>query len=407
MQAAVMQDVYQHATLNIAATAAQDGDIGVFHRRDPMAWALTRINVAWRFIPFDETFNVDFPRHQSYLCKREITFWRVLDEAPLNRRAWVMQERHLSRRIAHYTDQVLVWECHEALASEVHPDGFLADGKDKHFHNLIDLKRLMNPRHQIDQRDDRREMLYKAWEGFRYSYSACQLTYPEDKLIALSGVAQSLSDLLQDELVAGLWRARFVEQLCWYVTPSDDVRVRPTTWRAPSWTWASTESKIHQIVIGSRARREMVQIMHLDTHVKASGALISCSVKLKCKLVNAIVHLEKTRTYWGQYVFFSDDTLQSPENSKHLLLFLDDPEFWTAVSGRRSIKLLVLMSYKDQYDATFLVGIALVSSTSHRGAYERIGFFKGPYQIPSPFEWFFSELAARHEKAEEQIIKLV
>jgi hypothetical protein len=44
----------------------------------------------------------------------------------------------------------------------------------------------------------------------------CQLTFKKDRLIAISGIAQSLQERYDDEYVAGLWKKDLRRQMSWY-----------------------------------------------------------------------------------------------------------------------------------------------------------------------------------------------
>jgi hypothetical protein len=44
-----------------------------------------------------------------------------IEEAPLNQRAWVVQERLLAPRVVHFTDRQLYWLCAQLTASESLP----------------------------------------------------------------------------------------------------------------------------------------------------------------------------------------------------------------------------------------------------------------------------------------------
>jgi hypothetical protein len=69
------------------------------------------------------------------------------------------------------------------------------------------------------------------------------LTYQEDKLLALSGIAQIFQSYLDsdDEYLAGIWRKSLPDSLLW-IAKGEPRRVQ--TYRAPSWSWASVEGHI-------------------------------------------------------------------------------------------------------------------------------------------------------------------
>jgi hypothetical protein len=67
-----------------------------------------------------------------------------------------------------------------------------------------------------------------------------QLSFPEDRLGAVTGVISELQTVFQDEYVFGLWRGNFIPQLAWYRRglPSalDENAILKC---APVWSWAS------------------------------------------------------------------------------------------------------------------------------------------------------------------------
>lgn len=74
-------------------------------------------------------------------------------------------------------------------------------------------------------------------------FSQCSLTFSSDKLVAVAGLAKSLSDGMQCEYLAGLWRKDLEHQLLWKVVhPVTTVQSDGT--RGPSWTWASVDGPV-------------------------------------------------------------------------------------------------------------------------------------------------------------------
>ncbi len=76
------------------------------------------------------------------------------------------------------------------------------------------------------------------------AYTAMNLTKPEDKLVALSGVV-SVFRRYFEEYLAGVWRIWLPKELLW---PTFKAVVRSNTYRAPSWSWASTDSEISYLM---------------------------------------------------------------------------------------------------------------------------------------------------------------
>lgn len=81
------------------------------------------------------------------------------------------------------------------------------------------------------------------WYRILNEYSIRQLSFESDRLEAISGLASRLSQILGDTYIGGIWRSSIIECLQW--RPDDPYRgsetIRQTSYRAPTWSWASCE----------------------------------------------------------------------------------------------------------------------------------------------------------------------
>lgn len=86
-----------------------------------------------------------------------------------------------------------------------------------------------------------------TWEALVTEYTRCDLSNLSDKLIALSGMAQSVwldwrSKIDGDvQYIAGIWNIHLPHALLWTCTLCGP---RPATYIAPTWSWASTDGQI-------------------------------------------------------------------------------------------------------------------------------------------------------------------
>jgi len=219
-ESASMSNVYGNSYLNIAATSAADGSHGLFHVRKEyrnqsfLASSSTqgRIENLYHFVP-------------------AILFRHLMLEAPLSRRAWVIQERLLSKRTIHFTSTQIFWECNKITACEAFPQQLPPT-----FHSDIELQMTFRKRPLQDYR----------WEDIVWLYTRCRLTFERDKLPAISGVAKRMMTLRNCSYVCGLLREEsFPLQLCWRRNGTEDGTIpRPKTQRAPSWSWAAIDCAI-------------------------------------------------------------------------------------------------------------------------------------------------------------------
>jgi hypothetical protein len=97
-----MEDVYASAYCTIAATSANNSNAGF---------------LTPRHIGDHVCIQDDFGR-QVYISTAIADFDIEVEKAPLNTRAWVMQERFLSRRTIHFGKTQMYWECGEGVYCE-------------------------------------------------------------------------------------------------------------------------------------------------------------------------------------------------------------------------------------------------------------------------------------------------
>ena len=103
-EASLMHQVYKHGFLYIAAEWAADAREGLFHSCDS---GYKR--------PF--TLRVPALEQALHLTINEGDMFDWMYEGPLSQRAWAFQERHLARRILHFTRYEIIWNA--ALRSRI------------------------------------------------------------------------------------------------------------------------------------------------------------------------------------------------------------------------------------------------------------------------------------------------
>lgn len=204
-EAAKMGSYYGNAYLTIAATMSISADGGLFQA--PTSITLSSSTQTWAV------------REKRHLSRAN---------ASLFRRGWIFQERLLSPRVIHFAATEMVYECNEHAVCECGQD--MPDStwqiKQEHLNGMKGI-RIMGQ----DRRPD-------MWHRIVEAYCKLLLTNPNDKMPALSGIADKFRDRRTgSKYVAGLWEATLLKDLCWRSDAMERRFVAP--WRAPTWSWAS------------------------------------------------------------------------------------------------------------------------------------------------------------------------
>ncbi|KAI1856994.1 uncharacterized protein JN550_013487 [Neoarthrinium moseri] len=236
VESSKMADIYQKSHITIAAVSSSDSRGGCLFT--------TKLS--------DLYFRVQFNDSEILIAVRcydrdgiveDIDSFK--DAYPALTRAWIYQERMLSRRILYYTYRELQFECREHKACECgnpfippHPvptsPAYKAMLQAKNQYAELGKHYGVKGRYSDDQ-------ACEHWQKTVMQYTKLHLTRSSDKLPALSGCAKDIGRLTGDEYLAGFWRAKLAEELLWVVNAPVN-QPRTVNWRAPSWSWASVDT---------------------------------------------------------------------------------------------------------------------------------------------------------------------
>jgi len=231
-----MGDVYAHGYCNIA-TAQSVQESGFFVTRNPLA-------IKPLFVETTENWSHSSTptKMKKYVIHRAFNEWKDdIENAMLNQRAWVFQERAMSPRTLYFGRNQIYWECSSSRASEAWPSlRLLLTGLKYVYHSNIETMK-----ENLEDADIRLHW----WSELVRTYSKTRITVETDRLIALAGMAKSLGlglGLGMEQLyLAGLWRKDLMLQLLWSIGHSSKrFGIRPERYIAPTWSWASVRGEI-------------------------------------------------------------------------------------------------------------------------------------------------------------------
>ncbi|EFW99014.1 tol protein [Grosmannia clavigera kw1407] len=357
-QSVLMADIYQNALITIAAAKAGDGSAGCYSQRDP-----------------------------GYLDLRTVVLGRVytrkcapssrrLNDLPLLRRGWVLQEMLLSTRVVYYMHQEVAWQCRSCYESENGNTEYPVD-------------KWMGPLELIHKKVPRVE----SWHQLISTYSALQLTFDKDRLAALASISERFDKgatekgATDSQFLAGLWQPTLLQDMVWLVgdqSTSGQADKRPEHWRengVPSWSWEAVRTK-DKPYLGKFTRSD----------ITLRGPLLPCHLDD----LEATMHQRLTN---GKEAFLFDDTIRvtlfSPdygyneagpdqlENDSAVFLL---PLIIVTV-GHHQVKSLVLRRRSDRSDTTYeRIGLAVLAYIKGKSYLSKRGVDSHNYHVRSSFQ---------------------
>ncbi|KAI1391540.1 HET-domain-containing protein [Hypoxylon trugodes] len=173
---------------------------------------------------------------------------------PIAKRAWTMQEQVLAQRTVIFATHTMLWNCKasarnfgDSLYFPYDLDSGFNDDDEKY---SLNLNSLLITEHEA--RSNKNKAL-SCWLRLVTAFSLRKASHENDKLNSLAGIASHPSfSSLGPNYFAGIWEYKLAIQLMWYTsdwhrTLGEDEKFtfyRPTTYRAPSWSWASLEGGV-------------------------------------------------------------------------------------------------------------------------------------------------------------------
>jgi hypothetical protein len=351
-----MGEVYMNALITIVATSATSAHDGFLARQPPLH-PLAKI-----------PYNCEEAEHPGWLylrlCQEQGEYLddeliMQIEESIWNSRGWTLQERILSKRLLHFTPELMFYECRTTNWTEDNspPKDFTA-GRPWLGYAWGD-NRISEAPNQIVQ----------SWYTIVENYSKRNLTKPSDKLPALAGLARQVEASINDEYLAGLWKSDLSSGLIWARRDEDGPK-EPAPNRAPSWSWARWDGPVRfhgaagQLFKQARSCIEILETRGGPT-IYASG---SVWVKVRGHLVpiSKMEPIIATGRGYSHRVFCGEDLVGSCR--------LDDFEAWgtTTSSGfALLVQVLKMQPATGEVESGFF--LLLQQDTKFPDHYRRIG----------------------------------
>jgi hypothetical protein len=363
-----MGDIFRGSACTIAALAARNSHEGCFRKRNPLFYRDCRI--------------LGTAEKGVYVSgggtpKRWITGSQP-EPRQLYRRAWVVQERLLSPRTLHFDQISIGWECIECEATETSPDEDSSFGNNdptlRPKRGFASLGDSLTEGTAVD--DGKFVHFHNAWWSIVETYTRCDLTFASDKLVAISGLINTIESRTGLTNIAGHWKEFLLQDILWAATYIYSTRT--AHYRAPSWSWASMDCTVTNrsfggvfaTVVNSTNRLEyklewVARIVDADITRVFSGASWNGQVSGGFIQISARMRTAE----WGQgddCSWIRDDHLNSRSEVWCILIVRAHKPAQTTRVGARIIEKEA--EYLDE-------GLVLVPKDEKQSQWERIGFF--------------------------------
>lgn len=234
-----MASVYQNALVTICAMSSPDSAHGILKT---VGEADAIDSHAATQVPIDVSETGHSVKAHLFTPDVDEDLGRLSERAPLSRRCWCLQESMLSRRILCYGEMRIYWACGAGFRASDELPG--PDSFPKHYSFgpavLQDIMRtVVRPVHDRQQR----QVLLETYASLVQNYSRRKVTFESDKLPAFSGIAKVFHPVMGGEYLAGIWSTDFNRGFCWS-SAAGETTTRVDKYKAPSWSWASTDSHV-------------------------------------------------------------------------------------------------------------------------------------------------------------------
>jgi hypothetical protein len=401
-ESGAMGTIYQNSCCTIAAAEAQNSHQGCFVHRNPLACNPVRV----AHLPEGELL-ISTPREKQFATMDGQLSGYSIWLSRLVSRGWVFQEALLSPKTL-YFGRGLFWTCRCGQASELDPEGrgYVAQGS---VYGRLDEAIFYRTSPAIaPQRDSAEDSItyfrgqeaagntpgryefdnvrktllssptaaratidfqfHQRWMSLLQVYTKLKFTMPKDRLAALAGIAQEIMPLIKSRYFAGLWGFSLPMDLLWEVY--EDLRPRPSTYRAPSWSWASIDGRVWSGLIGMSAKGRkqtelLIKILSITTKCHPTDTSRTGDVLDGVLTVKGIlVQNRAVRNIFGDYDLFAGDAEAGKLSSDTKPSDIPDAVF-----------VLPVLRFPDISGDTQILQVRGLGLIEKDGFFERVGLY--------------------------------
>lgn len=222
--------IYARPIFSIAATDSTNSESGCFRGSNPLSRKRCRV------VSPNETILI-FGSQSAEECNHN----ENIEESPLTKRGWVVQERMMSPRTIHFTKDEIIWECRERMfcesCSRITNNESTKLGR---YCGKNILARTLRDGEGFETYQPSSDL----WSILVTDCSKTEISNIDDKLTALAGIAQVISECLHLKALYGIWLECFINGLFWQEVNGHTGRYDELKDTIPTWSWAFIEGPV-------------------------------------------------------------------------------------------------------------------------------------------------------------------
>lgn len=313
--------------------------------------------------------------------------------SPLNKRAWVIQERYFARRTIFFSSSGLSWACARCEVMDTGKMNGVSDGVasfsiDDVVSNIESVARLNQHENFMTGRRSARNLdlrmpyaasKYTGWYQLVERYTRCFLTRPTDRLPALSGLVAYIARTTGDSYYAGLWGRAIVEGLPW----TSKTPVPSDLYLAPTWSWASVNGPV-KYRTPSRIIQTYASVKAILASLSGSnpyGEVSDGSLTLQAPLLLTSGYFKVelgSKEKFDEYSLFT--TIDDPWNFYALVCEFNNELQVSHIKWPLTLAVLSMDETDLRYERLFIISALILEQHEH-GTYRRIGACKSCLHI--------------------------
>jgi hypothetical protein len=347
-ECAKMINVYKNATVTLAGPAAASCDSGFLHDRNGQIHEVVDV------LSNGTSAQVILSYHG---VNQYIEYFNPEENSPWATRAWILQERLLSRRILYFGTSKMYFECSTNVRLETCHYPVAWD------YDTIEMV-VKTSTSQLQNNLQR----FEYWADIVSTYSTLLLTIEQDRLPALSGVASDFQKATDDQYLAGLWKDDLPRALTWCIQ-SEKFQPPYLNYIAPSWSWASNSNDMSYVIPSYSIHfRGDLEILH--------GKITLAGVNPYGEVKDGYLEVRGRIQHFG--VEYRTDPaaprgwkeafrIQGYGGNSVATYFPDD------ISGTSQTKFRITLLYIGKFPYKHAIAMAIETQIGSRNTYKRIG----------------------------------